>query len=84
MLSSIIEQKFIRTLSRSYANFSLLKETASKTNTKIVGSIIDLILESVNESAEIDGSFFLEQLSFHVGGWLVKEGRLKKTASLFL
>jgi len=38
-----------------YANFSLLKEVASKTNTRIDDGIIELILESVNESAEIDG-----------------------------
>ena len=43
------------TLKGLYANFSLLKEVASKTNTRIDDGIIELILESVNESAEIDG-----------------------------
>ena len=33
----------------------MVKEVASKTNTRIDDGIIELILESVNESAEIDG-----------------------------
>jgi len=38
-----------------HANFSLLKDVASKTNTRIDNGIIELILEAVIESAEIDG-----------------------------
>jgi len=43
------------TLKGLYANFSLLKEAASNTNTKVDDGIIDLVLEAVNESAETDG-----------------------------
>jgi hypothetical protein len=38
-----------------YANFSLLKEAASNSKTKIDDSIVDLILAAVKESADIDG-----------------------------
>jgi len=37
-----------------YADFSLLKEVAFRTNTQIDDGIIDLILEAVRESAELD------------------------------
>jgi hypothetical protein len=33
----------------------LLKEVASKTNTKVDDDIIDLVLEAVSESADVDG-----------------------------
>lgn len=42
------------TLKGLYADFSLLKEVAFKTNTQIDDGIIDLILEAVRESAELD------------------------------
>ena len=38
-----------------YADFSLLKEVAFKTHTRIDDGIVELILEAVEESAEIDG-----------------------------
>lgn len=37
-----------------HSNFSLLKEAAFKTKTKIDDGIIDLVLEAVNEQAEMD------------------------------
>jgi hypothetical protein len=43
------------TLKGLYANFSLLKDVASKTNTRIDDGIVDLVLEAVKESAEVDG-----------------------------
>jgi hypothetical protein len=43
------------TLKGLHANFSLLKDVASKTNTRIDDGIIELILEAVKESAEIEG-----------------------------
>ena len=43
------------TLKGLHANFSLLKDVVSKTNTRIDDGIVDLILEAVMESAEIDG-----------------------------
>ena len=43
------------TLKGLHANFSLLKDVASKTNTRIDDGIVELILEAVIESAEIDG-----------------------------
>ena len=42
------------TLKGLYASFSLLKEVASKTNTRVDDGIIDLVLEAVKESAELD------------------------------
>lgn len=59
VLSSIKEHNkteiYQNTLKGLYANFSLLKEAASKTNTKVDDGIIDLVLEAVGESAELDG-----------------------------
>lgn len=59
VLSSIKEHNkteiYQNTLKGLYANFSLLKEAASKTNTKVDDGIIDLVLEAVGESAEVDG-----------------------------
>ena len=37
-----------------HSNFSLLKEAALKTKTKIDEGIIDLVLEAVSEKAEIE------------------------------
>ncbi len=38
-----------------HASFSLLKEAAAKSKTKIDDGIVDLVLEAVWESAESDG-----------------------------
>jgi len=43
------------TLQGLYSDFSLLKEVALKTQTKIDDGIIDLVLESVQETAATDG-----------------------------
>ncbi len=43
------------TLIGLYANFSLLKEVASKSKTRIDDGIVDLVLEAVQESANNDG-----------------------------
>jgi hypothetical protein len=42
------------TLFSLHANFTLLREAAVKTKTKIDDGIIDLLLEAVHESAEAD------------------------------
>jgi hypothetical protein len=43
------------TLQGLHSNFSLLKEAASKTKTRIDDGIVDLVLEAVKESADADG-----------------------------
>ena len=43
------------TLQGLYSNFSLLKEAASKSKSRIDDGIIDLVLEAVQESASSDG-----------------------------
>ena len=43
------------TLQGLYSNFSLLKEAASRSRTKIDDGIVDLVLEAVKEKAEADG-----------------------------
>jgi len=43
------------TLQGLYSNFSLLKEAASKSKTRIDDGIVDLVLEAVKESANSDG-----------------------------
>ena len=43
------------TLQGLYSNFSLLKQAAYKTKTKIDDGIIDLVLEAVKESADSGG-----------------------------
>ena len=43
------------TLQGVYSSFSLLKEAAVKTKTKIDDGIIDLVLEAVEENADADG-----------------------------
>ena len=40
------------TLQGLYSNFSLLKQAANKTKTKVDDGVIDLILEAVEETAE--------------------------------
>jgi hypothetical protein len=42
------------TLESLHANFSLLKEAALKTKSKVDEGIVELILEAVNECAEAD------------------------------
>ena len=46
---------YLNTLRGLHANFSLLREVAVKTKTAIDDGIIDLVLESVEENANIDG-----------------------------
>jgi len=43
------------TLQGLYSNFTLLKDVAYKTSTKIDDGIVDLVLESVKESADLNG-----------------------------
>jgi len=43
------------TLQGVFSNFSLLKEAASRSKTKIDDGIVDLVLEAVQESANNDG-----------------------------
>ena len=43
------------TLQGLHSNFSLLKEAAYKTKTKIDDGIVDLVLEAVKESADSGG-----------------------------
>ena len=43
------------TLQGLFSNFSLLKEAALQSKTKIDDGIIDLVLEAVTESASADG-----------------------------
>lgn len=43
------------TLQGLYSNFSLLKEAASKSKTRIDDGIVDLVLEAVQECANSDG-----------------------------
>ena len=43
------------TLQGLYSNFSLLKEAASKSKTRIDDGIVDLVLEAVRESATNEG-----------------------------
>lgn len=58
VLSSIKEhnnsEAYKNILQGIHSNFSLLKEAALKTKTKIDEGIIDLVLEAVNEKAETD------------------------------
>ena len=58
VLSSIKEnnnnETYKNVLQGIHSNFSLLKEAALKTKTKIDEGIIDLVLEAVNEKAETD------------------------------
>lgn len=64
VLSSIKEhnnnETYKNVLQGIHSNFSLLKEAALKTKTKIDEGIIDLVLEAVNEKAEMD-NVVLEQ-----------------------
>lgn len=46
---------YANTLKGIHSSFSLLKEVALKSKTKIDDGIIDLVLESVQEAAEEDG-----------------------------
>ena len=46
------------TLFGLHANFSLLREVAVKSKTKIDDGIIDLLLEAVQESADADNIIF--------------------------
>ena len=59
VLSSIRQhntsETYRNTLQGLYSNFSLLKEVASKSKTKIDDGIVNLVLEAVTESAEADG-----------------------------
>ncbi|MEO5562371.1 MAG: hypothetical protein ABIR18_03025 [Chitinophagaceae bacterium] len=48
------EEIYLHTLKGLYADFSLLKEAAIKTKTKIDDGIIDLVLEAVKDSADAD------------------------------
>jgi len=43
------------TLQGLHSNFSLLKEAATKTNSKLDDGIIDLVLEAVEANATADG-----------------------------
>jgi len=43
------------TLQGLHSDFSLLKEVAIKTKTRVDDGIVDLILEAVQESADADG-----------------------------
>lgn len=43
------------TLQGLHSNFSLLKEVAFKSKTRIDDAIVDLVLEAVKESADADG-----------------------------
>jgi hypothetical protein len=43
------------TLQGLYSNFSLLKEAAVKTKSKIDDGIVDLVLEAVKDCADADG-----------------------------
>ncbi|MGE5108596.1 MAG: hypothetical protein ACM3H8_13700 [Sphingobacteriales bacterium] len=43
------------TLQGLYSNFSLLKEAAFKTKSRVDDGIVDLVLEAVKESADADG-----------------------------
>lgn len=62
-LSSILEkiqehnsvEVYENTLRSVHSSFSLLKEVAVKSKTKIDDGLIDMILESVEEAAEDDG-----------------------------
>jgi hypothetical protein len=58
VLSSIKEhnnnETYKNVLQGIYSNFSVLKEAALKTKTKIDEGIIDLVLEAVNEKADTD------------------------------
>jgi hypothetical protein len=49
------EKLYQNTLQGLYSNFSLLKEAAVKTNSKIDDGIVDLVLEAVKDSADADG-----------------------------
>ena len=55
VLSGIKEQNgveaYLTTVHRLYFSFSLLKEAAIKTKTRIDDGIVDLVLEAVKESA---------------------------------
>ena len=48
-------QVYVNALKSIHSNFTLLKEVAVKTKTKIDDGIIDIILETVEEAAEDDG-----------------------------
>lgn len=48
-------ETYKNTLQGLHSNFSLLKEAAIKTKTRIDDGIVDLVLEAVKESAAIDG-----------------------------
>ncbi|MEP6676607.1 MAG: hypothetical protein ABJA78_15705 [Ferruginibacter sp.] len=53
------EETYHNTLNGLHSNFLLLKETASKTKTRINDGIIDLVLDAVKESAEAGGIILL-------------------------
>lgn len=59
VLSGIKEHNTVEvyknTLQGLHANFSLLKEAAVKTKSKLDDGIVDLVLEAVQESADVDG-----------------------------
>lgn len=48
-------ETYRNTIQGLYANFSLLKEAAFKTRSKIDDGIVDLVLEAVKDSADADG-----------------------------
>lgn len=49
------EETYKNALVGLHANFNLLKEITVKTKTKIDDGIVDIVLESVKETAEADG-----------------------------
>jgi len=46
---------YLHTLQGLHSNFSLLREVAIKSRSKIDDGIIDLVLEAVEESAGVEG-----------------------------
>ena len=49
------QEIYRNTLQGLYSNFSLLKEAAVKSKTRIDDGIVDLVLEAVKESAKAEG-----------------------------
>jgi hypothetical protein len=51
-------ETYRNTLQGMHSNFSLLREAASKTKTRIDDGIVDLVLEAVQEIADTEGIVF--------------------------
>lgn len=49
------EEVYKNTLQSLHSNFSLLKEAAYKSKSKVDDGIVDLVLEAVNENANAEG-----------------------------